>query len=413
MAIDATWLGEHETGAQVLTVAAVQALAAQPGISGITLTGIDELPPYAKTLGALSKVQVARAPHQSDIAWYPNQVDARIDLSAARQLGRRVVVTYLDLIAYDISRYHASQDAWESYRSLQRNVALIADGITTISVDVAHRLREEVPRLDPTRVRPIPLGLDHVQAHDVPATQPDSLSGIGNRPYILVLGNDFAHKNRDLAIKAWQELLRRGAACDLVLAGLHVRGSSSEAVEDALLGAHIDLRGRVHRLGHVSSAARAWLLAAASAVHYPTSAEGFGFVPYEAASLGTPATFTSFGPLREISELTNLPTDWSVQAHADDLERLLVDPTAAAARVAHLQAVIAKRTWAGFADSLTSFFSEIAARECSPASLVVSDAGESSKLAQVLGSRTYRIAQRLQRIRAVAPRPRRKGNHGA
>lgn len=39
---------------------------------------------------------------------------------------------------------------------------------------------------------------------------------------------------------------------------------------------------------------------------YPSSAEVFGFVPYEAAALGTPSTFTNFGPHKEIARLTVL-----------------------------------------------------------------------------------------------------------
>lgn len=398
--IDATWLGEHETGAQVLTVAAVAALARQPGIGGITLTGIDALPEYAAHLAEIDGIRVERnASERADIAWYPNQIDARSNIAAARELGRRVVTTYLDLIAYDIPRYHADERAWQSYRALQRTIALGVDGITTISADVAERLVDEVPRLDRTRVRPIPLGLDHVRPEHVPAQAPAEVPGLVDRPFVLVLGNDFAHKNRDLAIATWQELLRRGIAVDLVLAGLHVRGSSSKDAEESLLASHVDLRGRVHRLGHVPSATRAWLLANAAAVHYPTSAEGFGFVPYEAASLGTPTTFTDFGPLREISQASGLPAHWSVEEHADDLGRLLADPAAAASRLADLRAAIAQRTWDGFARELAAFLAEIAASDVASTALLAGSSSDAARLAQVLQSRSYRIAARLQRLR--------------
>ena len=41
-------------------------------------------------------------------------------------------------------------------------------------------------------------------------------------------------------------------------------------------------------LGYVTSEERTWLLGNAAAVLYPSSAEGFDFLPYEAAALNTP-----------------------------------------------------------------------------------------------------------------------------
>ena len=62
-----------------------------------------------------------------------------------------------------------------------------------------------------------------------------------------------------------------------------------------------NLRGSVLTVGHVSSESRSWLMTIAAVVLYPSSAEGFGFVPYEAAALGTPSSFAHFGPLAELS----------------------------------------------------------------------------------------------------------------
>ena len=402
LTVDATWLGPHQTGAQVLTTAALEALARSPRVSGIHLVGIEELPAYAQHLPDLQSVHLGPVEELTDAVWYPNQIDQRVDITYARSLGRRVITTYLDLIAYDIPRYHASHEAWAAYRSLQRRIALSVDGITTISADVARRLQQEVPRLSPERIRPIPLGLDHIgttSANLEPGEDIADLAGkLGNRPFILVLGNDFLHKNRDFALQVWEKVLGSGTNCDLVLAGLHVKSSSSRDREEVLLSQHTNLRGSAHTVGHVTSQSREWLMGNAAAVLYPSSAEGFGFVPYEAAALGTPSTFTQFGPLAEISQVIDVPRTWSIDAYAQDLTALLTDPEHARTRVNNLRAIITDSTWDHFADQLLDFIQHIDALPPVEAALVGGTAADASALASVLGSKTWRATEPLRRV---------------
>ncbi len=396
LTVDVTWLGEYETGAQVLTTAAIAALANQDRITNITLTGLSELPAYAQHLTDHPKVTLDTNTKQSDILWYPNQIDQRVNIDQARTLGKRVVTTYLDLIAYDIPRYHASPEAWAAYRAMQRKIALSVDGITTISKDVAKRLYQETPRLDHKRIQAIPLGLDHI-THESTTTKPKDFKA--THDFILVLGNDFNHKNRDFAIEVWEELLNQGHTVDLVLAGLHVKSSSSQDQEKTLIKKHVNLRGQVHTLGHVTSEERAWLLSNAKAALYPSSAEGFGFVPYEAAAMNTPSTFTAFGPLKEISQLTNLPTDWDVQQFAQDLGQLLASEPAAQERVDQLNEIIRELTWQVFANQLTDFFTKVAEFPTVPtAALGTSSTAESAALAQVLSSKSWKLTAPLRKL---------------
>ena len=401
IAIDARWLGEHETGAQVLTTAAVGALARDERVGEIHLRGVDALPAYAEHL--LESAQVSLGGNgPADVCWFPNQIDFRSNFGQARSWGDRVITTYLDLIAFDIPRYHASPEAWDSYRTLQRTTALASDGITTISPDVARRLQQEVPLLDPQRVRAIPLGLDHIEQGDVPDQAPaeiaDLVRATQSRPFILVLGNDFLHKNRDFAIRVWQELLRSDVMCDLVLAGLHVGGSSSRDREAEAMATHVDLRGEVHTVGHVASQARSWLLAHAAAVLYPSSAEGFGFVPYEAAAMDTPASFTSFGPLAELTGVVDAPRSWTVSAYVQDLRRLLLDEQFARTRVTTLKDAIENRAWPDFADDLVTFMFEITRMPISPAGAVLAELSQdATELNALLASRTWRMTAPLRR----------------
>ena len=364
LTIDATWLGPHQTGAQVLTTEAIRALAQRPDVTRIELVGIDELPAYASDLATLDKVNIASSgPSATDIYWFPNQWDYRNSLDAVN--ARRVITTYLDFIAYGIDAYHGTQQEWIDYRTLQRAVALLSDGVTTISADVAQQLLANVPLMDPRRVKPIPLGVDHLvpareTRTDAQSSRPEALPA-DLRPFLLVLGNDFRHKNRDFAIKVWSEILDRGISCDLVLAGLHVRGSSSRQAEQELLATHVNLRGDVHRLGHVDEETRIWLLTNATAVVYPSSAEGFGFVPFEAASLGTPSSYVSFGSLRELTQASGLPKTWSVAQFADDVAALVTDTEAAQQRIAQIQASSKALTWENFAAEFVDFARSILA----------------------------------------------------
>ena len=404
ISIDVTWLGPHETGAQVLTTAAIDALARHPRVSAIRLFGAPELPDYARHVLEHPTVSLEQESTDNDdatdIVWFPNQIDQRSNIADARSRGRRLITTYLDLIAYDIPRYHASQESWAAYRRLQRRIALTVDGITTISADVAKRLYQEVPRLETSRILPVPLGLDHIAIADVPAEPPVEVQAIAQskKPFVLVLGNDFRHKNRDFAIKVWQRLLARNISCDLVLAGLHVKGSSTHDLEEGLLATHVNLRGSVHTLGHVSHESRAWLLGNAAAVLYPSSAEGFGFVPYEAAAMGVPSTFARFGPLAELTGVTDVPASWNVDAFANDLGLLLTDPAHRDARVTTLQQAIATQTWSAFANTLVDFFATISQMPPVQTSVLGSDSTkDAAALAAVLNSKTWRVAQRLRR----------------
>jgi hypothetical protein len=312
------------------------------------------------------------------------------------------------LIAYDIPKYHGSVDAWLAYRSLQRKIALSVDGITTISVDVARQLLAEVPRLSAKRVKPLPLGLDHITEEQVPAIpEPDiavMAKSLTTKPFLLVLGNDFQHKNRDFAIAVWEKVLTAGVSCDLVLVGLHVKSSSSRERETELIRKHVDLRGQIYTAEHVSGSSRAWLLANAALALYPTSAEGFGFVPYEAAAMGTPATFTNFGPLAEISQLTDIPTSWSVDAYAADIVRLLTDPEASAERVRQLRIAINNHTWDGFARDLTEFFQQIIELPPILTSTVADGGKDTAALAAVLSSKSWRALEKARNLKSKLKR---------
>ena len=103
----------------------------------------------------------------------------------------------------------------------------------------------------------------------------------------------------------------RGYDGQLVLAGFHLDRGSSFGHELSGAGRHAE---QVIRMGSVSDADKAWLLQTrARPCCIPRRAKALDWCPFEAAALGTPTAFVSFGPLRETLPGVDACAGWQVR----------------------------------------------------------------------------------------------------
>lgn len=365
IAVEADWLGPHQTGAQVALVCWLESLAARDDVAELRLHHLPggRIPEYATHLDSLPKIRVMPSlglGDPADIFWRPQQPIAGSVSHGDRELGRRIVVTVLDMIEYSNRRYHANEEAWRLSRRAFRSYVRQVDGVTAISADVRDHVSAEVPGLSESRLFVTSLGVEHLARQPVPEQVPADLSPlfggpVEEQPFLLVLGNDYLHKNRDFAIRAWKALAEE-MAVDLVLAGLHVGAGSSSALERALRGVAPSNDSRLITLGAVSSESKNWLLSHASVVLYPTSAEGFGFIPFEAATFGVPTCLTAFGPISENLGRAEGLTTWSLEAYVAAVRQLLQSAEARDAAVAEVRRRSTSLTWESAADALMAAF---------------------------------------------------------
>ena len=227
-------------------------------------------------------------------------------------------------------------------------------------------MQAEMERLpvDPQRLHAIPFGTGHLTGNE-PTEMPRELVARGyvEGQFILCLGTDYAHKNRDLALAVIAELHQRGHSHALVMAGPTVPYGSSRLSEANLMLHHRQtLEPEVFLLPDLPSSERNWLIRHADLVLYPSSAEGFGLVPYEAARFGTPTLFTRFGPLQELApDIPVAADDWSPDSLADAADSLLSDPAQARVQVESCLAAGTKYTWAATAERLADLYRHVMA----------------------------------------------------
>lgn len=358
--IDASWLLGGESGAQVFAIEMIKALATRPEIARIVLLsdtgGVPASLAGLPTVSGETWARALNAPGPTlDVLHRPYQPGADTSLERYRQVARSVVITVLDFIAYDNARYHDTFDDWRKYCEAFDARVCAADQIVGISESVARRVQSQFAHRLALPVCAVPLGTDHLSVSPESGTTA-AVSGIDG-PFALVLGNDFAHKNRDFAVRVFESMCVRGYQGRLVLAGFHLDLGSSFGYE--LDGART-ARDRVVRLGAVSAAQKTQLLRDADVVLYPTSSEGFGLVPFEAAALGTPTAFVGFGPLRELMPNVTAAQAWSVEAFAELALDLVRSP---AAQVAQIQSAAAGLTWSNVADNMLSIYRRLMADE--------------------------------------------------
>ncbi len=179
-------------------------------------------------------------------------------------------------------------------RTLRRRVAEGA-WIHTSSAATAEQARTI---LGTDRVVSVHLG-PPPQTVAAPATTPAGLEPLLGPPFVLAIGTEERRKDLPTLVAAFGELAADRPLLRLALAG--ARGDQSAEVDTAVTALTGDARGRVHRLGPVDDATKAWLLRHASVLAYPSLDEGFGFPILEAQAAGTPVVASDVGSVGEVA----------------------------------------------------------------------------------------------------------------
>jgi glycosyltransferase involved in cell wall biosynthesis len=419
-------------GTQVSILATIESLSRRDDVREVIVALKEEPPPYAASILSLPKVAhrvvdfetLEGLPH-CDIAHRPVQPDQWFSVDRWHNVADRVVVTVLDLIAYRDSAYYPNAGEWLSFREVMRKGLEAADAIVAISNDVKTQVEAERFRINPDRLHAIPFGTEHLRG-DESLEVPRELEsqGFAAGQFILCLGTDYLHKNRDIAIAVLAELRKKGHAHSLVLAGLSVPfGSSRVNEESVLLREGASVLSDVYFLPDVPSSQRNWLLHHADLVLYPSSAEGFGFVPYEAARFGTPSVFARFGPLRELApDIPVTAPDWSPEALATAADALLNDPARAALQVEACLYAGSKYTWAANAERLTELYRHVMsiARQANVMTIApppneldqlrIELTQYRAEQEQMQASAAFRFASRIRALRNVVRIPRSPGS---
>lgn len=128
---------------------------------------------------------------------------------------------------------------------------------------------------------------------------PERVEGVGDGPFVLVLGTTERRKNVPAVVAAFR--LAAGDLDDLRLVVAGAPGDDEEALAAAVAALPAPVRGRVVRVGLVTAAEKVWLLQRATALAYPSLDEGFGFPVLEAQQAGVPVLATAAGSIPEVA----------------------------------------------------------------------------------------------------------------
>ncbi len=175
-------------------------------------------------------------------------------------------------------------------------------------------------------------------------------------PLVLYVGALERKKNVVELVRAFGALVRRAPALPHHLA---LVGGARQADFDlrpvlAELGPDA---GRVQILGHVSDQRLRELLGRADAFAYLSEHEGFGLPPLEAMAAGVPAVVANRASLPEVTAGAALLVDpQDADAVAEQLERLLTDPTLRTDLVARGREVARRTSWTEVAHRLALLY---------------------------------------------------------
>jgi len=401
IAIDGHCFGQNWTGTQQMTFELIRSMAQQRPTQEfsvlISSTVSVELQNELLALGNIQIEVIANImddrQYRFDVIIRPYQVNSTEELRWMKRIAGRCIVGQLDFISYHNPTYFASDHEWLSQRELTRLTLASVDGVAWISEY----------SLEDGRRSGVVTG-DAVHRVTYCGTNPSHRTSTSQRPaalhstsrLITVLGVNYLHKNRIFALRVLNQLISQSFDCHLVLAGATPNFGSASTIEHDFLASHPELADHVTILDALSEEEKQWLVSHSSLILYPTLAEGFGLVPFEAARLGTPTLSSRLTSLDEILPL-DIPTvvDFDVVRTAEQIVRILSDSATANSIVEELIKRGNLFTWQRAGRELLTLIDEVLGR---PKNRVDAIWAEAPVLAQIHTSEYLTRIEKLNRI---------------
>jgi glycosyltransferase involved in cell wall biosynthesis len=211
-------------------------------------------------------------------------------IEAMRRAGCAFVPLIHDLIPVTHPEYARPGQAEKHLRRIGTTAAL-ADGIIVNSAATAEALAPHLGgRVTPPPVLVAPLGID---------TLPRAMPTAASDPYFVTLGTIEPRKNHLLLLHMWRELARTHGAATPRLIVIGKRGWENENIVD-ILERCVSLRGLVQEVGQLPDRMVAEVMQGATALLFPSFAEGYGLPLAEALAIGVPTICSDLPALREV-----------------------------------------------------------------------------------------------------------------
>jgi glycosyltransferase involved in cell wall biosynthesis len=227
-----------------------------------------------------------------------------------------------------------------------------AAAVVAISRFLADRLVADTG-VPASKVHAIPCGIDLAR---IP---PPTAAATQGSPYVLFVSTLYPYKNAEAVIRGLAHALPR---LDLPLSAIIV-GRDFDGTQIAALrnvADNLGIGSQVTLTGKVSDEERDRLYAGATAVVFPSLAEGFGFAPLEAMARGIPVVIANRTSLPEVVGDAALIVDPDrPEELGDAIVRLVGEPGLRADLVAGGRARAAELSWDRAALSFIELFSQL------------------------------------------------------
>ncbi len=224
---------------------------------------------------------LAKIPSEIDLFWSPHY---NIPLF----YRGRLLVTVHDVFHLAMPQYvkgfHRRLYARVLFLAIKRHAA----GIICDSHFTARELHYYAG-VDPKAITVIHNGMDAASAFNEPAP-------VGDRPYLLFVGNVKPHKNLHRLVLAFESIAGQ-IPHDLIIVG---KKDGFITGDGEAQNAASRMAGRIRFTGHIDDHALAGYYAHADALILPSLYEGFGFPPLEAMRYGVPAMVSDRASLPEV-----------------------------------------------------------------------------------------------------------------